>query len=89
MVEDHTHECQNKERIINIEKEVTEVKTQITHYHEELQELKNALKENTEALNNFALQLSEKNGSGQAYKWILATFGLTIFTIVATRLFNG
>ena len=77
-------DCTQRERLVTIEKEITEIKT-TNHYHnQELQEVKEALRECTKAINALREDISSNKGSNEALRWIIPV-GVTIVVFIVTK----
>ena len=87
-----SHEkCEHFERVVELEKEVTELKTKNQHYNLELKEIKKRLedisenqKESTKAINRLCNEMAATKGSRETVRWLL-TFGIALISFIAGK----
>lgn len=76
------HECTNTERLLKLEKEVVQVQTSTQYLYEDINELKTAIKECTQALNDLSNKISIEESHTNTSQWyvmlLIAIAGVVI-----------
>lgn len=92
MVADHSHDCQQKERIIDLEKQVTRIENEQKHLTLDIEKQNEILEEIRDTINGIRDDVLKVKGGGSLVKWFMEFIGIStiiIIIIALTKWANG